>query len=578
MKILKLISFVFAVYLFVGCEQETLVAEIDKVYEEAVSGDCRFRLKDQEGKLSHRWTGEDLTFELVAGKNQSEDIYASFVTDTEVLSTMVVKYAELKGLDLYTLLPSVNYELPEQVILKHSEEKTSVTIKIKDVKEGIFVLPLVLMNKEKEIGVQYIEIVKLPTTDIDMRWLDRIPTVDEPRFVAVMEASENDFRNLGNYMWYPEGLDKPELKRPLFDITVLFSANMNFDELTGKPVLYFNDNVKRILNNRDIFIKPLQDKGIKVLLSIMPNHQGIGFCNLDITGDRNMIKDFAAQMVDAVKEFNLDGIMFDDEYAEYPTSEDAEQPGRPMIQMGSFHFLIKELRQLMPIVAGQAWKDRHNLITFYNIGYCSTAVGSSAWSLFSNRFDVIKQHIEDWEDEKYGNQIKEDKKALRTWVEDPINQPVLDEIAQIKAGEVFDFIWNCNYLRGDNYTRYPSSVTIAGLDKEIAKTKYGLASFEMSLKKTEDGIVHQEKYWQLSNWEAGTPGRIETLAATLDKQKVAQQTTLLVFNIQYIPSIWNNQEMRNIYLDDFKFFLRNLGNTKQPEIKFEGVNYNCLNK
>lgn len=35
---------------------------------------------------------------------------------------------------------------------------------------------------------------------------------------------------------------------------------MNFDEFSGKPVLAYNDNMKRILDNVDIFVRPLQKR------------------------------------------------------------------------------------------------------------------------------------------------------------------------------------------------------------------------------------------------------------------------------------------------------------------------------
>lgn len=150
--------------------------------------------------------------------------------------------------------------------------------------------------------------------------------------------------------------------------------------------------MKRILDNVDIFVRPLQKKGMKVLLSIMPNHQGIGFSNLDISNGRKMVKDFARDIYEAVRKYGLDGVMFDDEYADYPEALESVQPGRPMIQMGSFHFLIKELRDLMPYVEGQPWKDRNNIITMYNIGFYSNAmVGDRGWRLFSNNFDEIKK-------------------------------------------------------------------------------------------------------------------------------------------------------------------------------------------
>lgn len=410
-----------------------------------------------------------------------------------------------------------------------------------------------------------------------MNWLDRVPSVAEPRFVASVEAAENDLRNLGNYMLYPEGLSRPELKRPLFDMTVIFSANMNYDEGAAGPVLFYNEDVKKILDNRDVFVKPLQDKGIKVLLSVLPNHQGIGFSNMDITGDRSMIKNFAKEIYDAIQKYGLDGVMLDDEYANYPGGPEAEQPGRPMIQMGSYHFLVKELRDLMPVVEGQAWKDRHNLLTLYNIGPCSnSSAGERKWALFSNRFEDIKNGDNGWS----GRYMTVDKTAVQDWVKNPENQGLLDEIAQIKVGELFDFVWNANYSKGDNYNFYMygnSSVDswIAGMDQTAAVDKYGTASFEMSLQLSEYGYVeHKPEYWLKQEWP--DPSRIESLEKTLGKQLDNEQKTILVFNMQYVPESWKGSGLINPYLENFPYFMKKLGNKKQPVVLFEGTNYDTL--
>lgn len=563
-----------------GCKEEALVAEVPAPGEgnSVPTGETRFVLPDAEGTNAHIWNGEDIQFELRRGTNDDKEITATFDTSEETLDAMTAKYAEMKGINLFKLLRTESYELPQTIILAPSEQSVPVTVKIKDVEEGTFVLPLVLKSGEKELGVQFVEVIKHPAADFDMAWLDRTPSVTEPRLIAIIETAENDLRNAGNYVLYPNGTAQPETRRPLFDMTVIFSANMNWDAINGKPVLYYNESVRRILDNRDVFVKPLQDKGIKVLLSIMPNHQAIGFSNLDITGERTMIKDFASDIHEAVTQYGLDGVMFDDEYANYPETAESEQPGRPMIQMGSFHFLIKELRDLMPLVEGQAWKDRHNLITLYNTGPFTNGTTGNGWCLFSNRFDLIKNETNGWEDERATGPIAEDKKAVREWVKNPTNQPVLDEIAQIKVGELLDFIWNDNYTRARTYKDSSTGKTedtwIAGLyDGVNAEEKFGAASLEMSLE-ADYTIKHVRRFWENDGLEGG---RIESVPASLNVQKTGGFQSLICFNLQYVPDTWNDAPFANLYLNDFEtMILPGLGNTNSPEVRFEGTNYDTV--
>lgn len=564
--------------IFIGCKEDNLTAEVPEAGNGRLVGDLQFVLPGEENSISHRLSGEEIVFELRQGKNGSRDVVAEFDDSEETLAELTKKYADFKGISLYKLLDRDKYTLPESVIMNKEQTSVTISIKINNQDDGTYVLPLVLKSGDEEVGLQFVEIVNSEAFNIDMTWVDRTPTVEEPRIVAIVEATENDLRNIGNYMLYPYGESQPEKKRPLFDMAVIFSANVNFDEFSCKPVLYYNEDVKRILDNIDIFVRPLQEKGIKVLLSIMPNHQGIGFSNLDISNDRKMIKDFAADISSAVSKYGLDGVMFDDEYADYPASLEAVQPGRPMIQMGSFHFLIKELRDLMPYVEGQQWKDRKNIITMYNIGYNSNSrTGERGWCLFSNDFDYIKNGDGKWNDDD----MSESRKAVMEWVKNPENQPVLDELAEIKVGELLDYVWNANYQKADNYNqsnegKRPDGTWIAGMDAEVAKQKFGVASFEMSLEADQyEGIRHVKIYWEEPDG-TGSGTRTESKGETLKTQKESGQTSMITFNVQYVPDTWKDSPFTNIYLQDYEGFFKGLGNTNSPVVEFEGTNYDTM--
>lgn len=564
--------------IFIGCKEDNLTAEVPEAGNGRLVGDLQFVLPGEENSISHRLSGEEIVFELRQGKNGSRDVVAEFDDSEETLAELTKKYADFKGISLYKLLDRDKYTLPESVNMNKEQTSVTISIKINNQDDGTYVLPLVLKSGDEEVGLQFVEIVNSEAFDIDMTWVDRTPTVEEPRIVAIVEATENDLRNIGNYMLYPYGESQPEKKRPLFDMAVIFSANVNFDEFSCKPVLYYNEDVKRILDNIDIFVRPLQEKGIKVLLSIMPNHQGIGFSNLDISNDRKMIKDFAADISSAVSKYGLDGVMFDDEYADYPASLEAVQPGRPMIQMGSFHFLIKELRDLMPYVEGQQWKDRKNIITMYNIGYNSNSrTGERGWCLFSNDFDYIKNGDGKWNDDD----MSESRKAVREWVKNPENQPVLDELSEIKVGELLDYVWNANYQKADNYNQSnegnrPDGTWIAGMDAEVAKQKFGVASFEMSLEADQyEGIRHVKIYWEEPDG-TGSGTRTESKGETLKTQKESGQTSMITFNVQYVPDTWKDSPFTNIYLQDYEGFFKGLGNTNSPVVEFEGTNYDTM--
>lgn len=159
--------------------------------------------------------------------------------------------------------------------------------------------------------------------------------------VMYVEVNDNDLSHVADYSLAGTGT-------PVFDLAVIFAANINHDG--SKAYLSLNEQVRATLDDAEHQIRPLQDRGIKVLLSILPNHQGAGFANFP---DADAAADFARELADVVDQYDLDGIDFDDEYAEYGTGG-TDQPNDH-----SFVDLVLSLRETLG-------EDR--LITLYNIG------------------------------------------------------------------------------------------------------------------------------------------------------------------------------------------------------------------
>ncbi|MFI7312382.1 endo-beta-N-acetylglucosaminidase H [Streptomyces hygroscopicus] len=169
-----------------------------------------------------------------------------------------------------------------------------------------------------------------------------VPAKQGPTSVAYVEVNNNSMRNVGKYTLANGGGN-------VFDVAVVFAANINYDTATKAAYLHFNENVQRVLDNAATEIRPLQRKGIKVVLSVLGNHQGAGFANFP---SQQAASAFAKQLSDAVAKYGLDGIDFDDEYAEYGNNG----TGRP--NDSSFVHLVTALRANMP----------DKIISLYNIG------------------------------------------------------------------------------------------------------------------------------------------------------------------------------------------------------------------
>jgi hypothetical protein len=181
-----------------------------------------------------------------------------------------------------------------------------------------------------------------------------------PTSVAYVEVNNNSMTNVGKYT-LANGGDN------VFDVAVIFAANINYDTNAKSAYLYFNDNVQRTLDNAATEIRPLQQKGIKVVLSVLGNHQGAGFANFP---DQQSASAFAKQLSDAVARYGLDGIDFDDEYAEYGKNG----TGQP--NDSSFVHLVTALRANMP----------DKIISLYNIGPAASRLSYGGVDI-SSKFD-----------------------------------------------------------------------------------------------------------------------------------------------------------------------------------------------
>lgn len=152
------------------------------------------------------------------------------------------------------------------------------------------------------------------------------------------------------------------------DIVEFFAANLNKETIDGVdlPTLYFNDKLTNLLENGGAakYVKGLQDKGIKTLITILPNWQNIDFTSLNDT----QAEQLATILAYAVERYGLDGIGFDNEYGGTVTSVS-----------GSFGNLITKLREKLPA-------DKLITLFQYNIGYnqIDEAAGALLDYVYSN--------------------------------------------------------------------------------------------------------------------------------------------------------------------------------------------------
>ena len=129
----------------------------------------------------------------------------------------------------------------------------------------------------------------------------KLPTT--PFAIAYVEVNNDKVSNAGCYT---------AAGKPLFAAATIFAANIDSGVNGNTPLLYFNPQTLATVQSTQI--ATLHKEGVKVILSILGNHQQIGIANF---ASFAIADNFAQQCAAAVQKYNLDGIDIDDEYADY---------------------------------------------------------------------------------------------------------------------------------------------------------------------------------------------------------------------------------------------------------------------
>lgn len=203
---------------------------------------------------------------------------------------------------------------------------------------------LISCNKEMTPSVQDTD----ETTPMTKAYGDKTPVV-----TAYIETNDTNPLNAGDYF--------DENGEPFFDIVELFASNIHKETVNGqvRPTLYLNDKLTPVLEGTGVttYVRPLQEVGIKVLLTVLGDWQGVGVANMTDT----QAEQFAEILAYAVEKYGLDGIGFDDEYANYSGS----------LVSGSFGNIITKLHAKLPA---------DKLITVFAYGY-TNQINSAAGAL-----------------------------------------------------------------------------------------------------------------------------------------------------------------------------------------------------
>lgn len=270
-----------------------------------------------------------LYFEL--NKATNKDITVTFKVDESALNT----YNQVNGTN-YPMYPTDKLSLKNEGITTIPAGKRKSSSVELDIQPGgtIGTTYAVAVSATASDGIEtssnnesYIYLVTPQAT---------LPNTEKGRVktICYIEVNNENILNAGEYTM-------ENSKKPFFDIVNVFAANIRLNE-EGKPYVHCNPQVTFVLENADKLIRPLQQKGIKVHLTILGDHTPAGMRSL---GDE-AAKDFAKELKSYVDIYGFDGISFDDEWSNY--EQVGGHPGLVVPSQEQYSRLIYECRQIMP--------------------------------------------------------------------------------------------------------------------------------------------------------------------------------------------------------------------------------------
>lgn len=301
--------------LLTACTDDLVVGQVDENNYTTGDGSVMGYISDSNGKrmftnVEFRSSGHISLHLKTTGKLKADASVAATYDET-VLSEYNNRYGTT-----YELFPKDNLELSEGGVIKlpagtvqSTGMKVSYTSNSTLSSTKNYVIPLRMKVASGDFKLAEEDMARLIFVKDLTGIPDCIKYVDGKPGVKVFSCMEvNDTNPLNNLSFTLKSNGKP-----LVDVLIIFSANINYNPETGRVYIFNNENVQAILDRREHYLKPLQDRGMKVILGLLGNHDRSGVANMS----KETAREFALEVKAMCDAYQLDGIFVDDEYSEY---------------------------------------------------------------------------------------------------------------------------------------------------------------------------------------------------------------------------------------------------------------------
>ncbi len=329
---------------FTACESDTIETSGGKKPDQEA-------LQNVYGKLrSNASAGNSINVLLSQGEGfDTRDFYFQQTKPAAETVTLTAR-ADASLVDAYNedeeteriLLPAQNYEFPDGTSFDLSKDaQRSLLKRVKFLASGLnpgqYVLPLTVAEEgtpDDNKTLYYNITVRQPQlgdTELykgdDLFFVFYINTDQYQPLLVDEYFISCGINPSADYYWY----------RTVGNIVNLRTVRLDHQAESGRAILSLGDDMTYVLGQAVKYIRPLQDKGRKVCISIEGAGSGLGFCNLTDA----QIADFTAQVKTVIDTYQLDGVNLWDRNSGYG------KEGMPAMNTTSYPKLIKSLREAL---------------------------------------------------------------------------------------------------------------------------------------------------------------------------------------------------------------------------------------
>lgn len=289
---------------------------------------------------------EDICFALT--KPATADIEVKAVTNSD----LVAIYNEEHNTKL-EIFPPENISFENNGILTLSKgRKKSVPITMTVAPTGLdgettYLLAVSLQKSDNDVDIQNkqqtlfyrVNLRKKKNTTVMNEGVKKIPPL-LPNATTVFYVNTETYKPtvVGAIGTYRDEWGGETLYYSLGNIVNLKRSTIDYDVVSQKTSLALGNDLSYILENRDQYVRHLQEYGRKVCLCIENGGKGVGFCNMSDM----QIASFVKEVKSVVERYHLDGVNLWDEDEKYKSE------GMPQLTKTSYPKLIKAIREAMP--------------------------------------------------------------------------------------------------------------------------------------------------------------------------------------------------------------------------------------